>query len=91
METLNLKVVKLFRADALLNCRAWLENDQIFVEISNHDFEKYMGIFVCRIQHIIDINFPHRNDDLTIVIRNKDRLLDNTIKIWSPVGFESMD
>ncbi len=87
METLNLKVMKLLKSDALLTCRAWLENDQIILEISNQDFEKYMGVFVCRIQNIIDLNLSDRNEDLTIVIRNMDKLLDNTIKIWKPVDY----
>lgn len=85
METINLKVATLLKEDALLNCRAWLVNDQVIMEISNEDFEKSMGAFVCRIQNIIDIHLPQRNEDLTIIIRNKDKLLDNTIKIWKPV------
>ncbi|MFA4868588.1 MAG: hypothetical protein WC623_10335 [Pedobacter sp.] len=85
MKALILKVVNLLKAETSLNCMVLLKNDQIILEISNEDFEKYMGVFVSRIHHIVDINLPQRNEDLTIIIRNKDRLLDNTIKIWRPV------
>ncbi|MEQ7799354.1 hypothetical protein ABDJ41_06030 [Pedobacter sp. ASV1-7] len=85
MKALNLKVVKLLKAETSLNCMVLLDNNQIILEISNEDFEKYMGVFVSRIHHIVETNIPQRNEDLTIIIRNKDRLLDNTIKIWKPV------
>lgn len=90
MKTINLKAVKFLKLDTLLNCKTWIENNQIIMEISNKDFEKYMGVFVCRIQNIIEVNLPQRNDDLTIIIRNKDKLLDNTIKIWKPVNDRSI-
>ncbi|UKT63033.1 hypothetical protein [Pedobacter mucosus] len=84
-ETLQSDVVAVLKKELDYPCSIWYSVGQVILEISNDNFEKHMGCIVQQIQHIIDRNFPERDGNLSIIIRNTDKRIENAIKIWKPV------
>lgn len=81
LETLQSDVITVLKKELDNPCNIWSYMGQVVLEISNDDFDKHMG---CLVQHVIDAHFPDRDEDLCIVIRNIDKRIENSIKIWKP-------
>lgn len=84
MGTSRLYVVNLLEKEMTYKCRLWHEGNEILLEINDTDFENNMGYLVRQIQGIIERNLPEREDDLSIVIKNTDKLTNHRLKIWKP-------
>lgn len=83
-EILTPNVVDVLKKELNYPCNVRSYLGQVVLEISDGDFEGHMGGILQQIQHIIDEHFPQREEDLSVVIRNRDTQTQNAIKIWKP-------
>ncbi|MGY3055703.1 hypothetical protein ACVWYG_003924 [Pedobacter sp. UYEF25] len=83
-EILTPNVVDLLKKELPYSCTLQSYLGQVVLEIGNIDFEQQMGSLVQKIQSAIDLHFPDRDEDLCVVIKNRDTGTQNTIKIWKP-------
>lgn len=83
-EILTPNVVDLLKRGLPYSCTLQSYLGQVVLDIGNNDFEHHMGSLVQKIQYTVDLNFPDRDEDLCVVIKNRDTGTQNTIKIWKP-------
>lgn len=62
-----------------------LFKDRVLVQISTADFEHGLGAILKKIQSMIDLHIPKRNEHLSLVIRDVSHRYENVFKIWKSV------
>lgn len=80
--TLSSDIVNALRKELGYPNIVWFNMDQIILETTSDYFETQMGQLLQKIQKIIDSNFPTRDHNLFVVIRDRKKRIENKIKIW---------
>jgi hypothetical protein len=83
-QTLQTEVVDTLRQKLDYPCDIWTHLGQVILEINNIEFEMHMGCLLQQLQRIIDHDYPDRDENLFLIIKNKERGIENIIKIWKP-------
>jgi len=84
-ETLPIEIVETLKGKLDHPCCIWSHLGQVIIEIENDEFEKYMGRLLQQIQITFDQCFADRDEDICLIIINKDRGIETVMKIWKPI------